>query len=123
RIPSPIFTKKLKVKETSETEEREESEEETDVEIETTFERRGTKQEQEVSTEEDPSPSLFLEEKEDPDGNQENSKLEIFKEKEEKYLLWFEKPLATLLFDYKQWNRPFRYKKKKRNNRFINVRY
>ncbi|KAK2662925.1 hypothetical protein Ddye_001499, partial [Dipteronia dyeriana] len=118
RIPSPIFTKKLKVKETEETEE---SEEETDVEIETTFERRGTKQEQEVSTEEDPSPSLFLEEKEDPDGNQENSKLEIFKEKEEKYLLWFEKPLATLLFDYKQWNRPFRYKKKKRNNRFINV--
>nr|YP_010616112.1 Ycf1 protein [Nephelium ramboutan-ake]WAU47471.1 Ycf1 protein [Nephelium ramboutan-ake] len=166
RIPSPIFTKKLKVKETSETEEREESEEETDVEIEKTFERRGTKQEQEVSTEEDPSPSLFLEEKEDPDkieeteeirvngkkkkktkhefqylfkekeacdknspiyetsypdGNQENSKLEILKEKEEKYLLWFEKPLATLLFDYKQWNRPFRYKKNKRNNQFENV--
>ncbi|KAL5831575.1 hypothetical protein ACOSQ4_016929 [Xanthoceras sorbifolium] len=162
RIPSPIFTKKLKVKETSETEERKE---ETDVEIETTFERRGTKQEREVFTEEDPSPSLFLEENEDPDkieeteeirvngkkkktkhefqylfkeketcdknspifetsypdGNQENSKLEIFKEKEEKYLLWFEKPLATLLFDYKQWNRPFRYKKNKRNNRFENV--
>ena len=158
RIPSPIFTKKLKVKETSE---REEREEERDVEIETTFETRGTKQEQEVSTEEDPSPSLFSEEKEDPDkieeteeirvngkekkktkhefhfdfketcdknspvyetsyldGNQENSKLEIFKEKEEKYLLWFEKPLATLLFDYKRWNRPFRYKK---NNRFENA--
>nr|UXG56719.1 Ycf1 [Toona sinensis] len=122
RIPSPIFTKKLK--ETSETEE------ETDVEIETTFERRGTKQEQEVSTEEDPSPSLFSEEKEDPDkieeteeirvngkekkktkhefhfhfketcdknspvsetsyldGNQENSKLEIFKEKKATYTL------------------------------------
>nr|WEQ71560.1 hypothetical chloroplast RF1 [Brucea javanica] len=161
RIPSPIFTKKLKVKETSETEEREESEEETDAEIETTFERRGTKQEQEVSTEEDPSPSLFSEEKEDPDkieeteeipvngkekkktkhefhfhfkgtcdknspayetsyldGNQENYKFEIFKEKEEKYLLWFEKPLVTLLFDYKRWNRPFRYKK---NNRFENA--
>nr|UEN67684.1 hypothetical chloroplast RF1 [Picrasma quassioides] len=161
RIPSPILTKKLKVKETSETEEREESEEETDVEIETTFERRGTKQEQEVSTEEDPSPSLFSEEKEDPDkieeteeirvngkekkktkhefhfhfketcdknspvyetsyrdGNQENSKFEIFKEKEEKFLLWFEKPLVTLLFDYKRWNRPFRYKK---NNRFENA--
>nr|YP_009262350.1 hypothetical chloroplast RF1 [Spondias tuberosa]ANI86807.1 hypothetical chloroplast RF1 [Spondias tuberosa] len=134
RIPSPIFTKKLKVKETYE---REEREEERDVEIETTFETRGTKQEQEVSTEEDPSPSLFSEEKEDPDkieeteeirvngyetsyldGNQENSKLEIFKEKEEKYLLWFEKPLATLLFDYKRWNRPFRYKK---NNRFENA--
>lgn len=62
RIPSPIFTKKLK--ETSETEEREE---ETDVEIETTPETKGTKQEQEESTEEDPSPSLFSEEKEDPD--------------------------------------------------------
>nr|YP_009918786.1 Ycf1 [Zanthoxylum nitidum]QNE88175.1 Ycf1 [Zanthoxylum nitidum var. nitidum]QMJ96024.1 Ycf1 [Zanthoxylum nitidum]QNE88349.1 Ycf1 [Zanthoxylum nitidum var. nitidum]QNH82736.1 Ycf1 [Zanthoxylum nitidum]UAV86628.1 Ycf1 [Zanthoxylum nitidum] len=157
RIPSPIFTKKLKVKETSETEER-------DVEIETTFERRGTKQEQEVSAEEDPSPSLFSEEKEDPDkieeteeirvngkekkktkhefhfrfketcdknspvyetsyldGNQENSKLQIFKlfkEKEEKYLLWFEKPLGTLLFDYKRWTRPVRYKK---NNRFENA--
>nr|YP_009750832.1 hypothetical protein RF1 [Casimiroa edulis]QIJ98195.1 hypothetical protein RF1 [Casimiroa edulis] len=157
RIPSPIFTKKLKVKETSETEER-------DVEIETTFERRGTKQEQEVSAEEDPSPSLFSEEKEDPDkieeteeirvngkekkktkhefhfrfketceknspvyetsyldGNQENSKLEIlklFKDKEEKFLLWFEKPLVTLLFDYKRWTRPFRYKK---NNRFENA--
>nr|QXU76216.1 hypothetical chloroplast RF1 [Biebersteinia heterostemon] len=161
RIPSPIFTKKLKVKETSETSETEEREEETDVEIETTFETRGTKQEQEVSTEEDPSPSLFSEEKEDPekieeteeirvngkkkkktkhefhfhfketrdknspvyetsylDGNQENSKLEIFQEKEEKYLLWFEKPLVTLLFDYKRWNRPFRYKK---NNRFENA--
>lgn len=64
RIPSPIVTKKLK--ETSETEERGESEEERDVEIETTFERKGTKQEQEGFTEEDPSPSLFSEEKEDP---------------------------------------------------------
>uniref|UniRef100_A0A6N2MHG5 Translocon at the inner envelope membrane of chloroplasts 214 n=2 Tax=Salix viminalis TaxID=40686 RepID=A0A6N2MHG5_SALVM len=62
RIPSPIFTKKLK--ETSETEEREE---ETDVEIETTPETKGTKQEQEGSTEEDPSSSLFSEEKENPD--------------------------------------------------------
>nr|YP_010920612.1 Ycf1 [Philotheca gardneri]WAJ53281.1 Ycf1 [Philotheca gardneri] len=157
RIPSPIFTKKLKVKETSETEER-------DVEIETTFERSGTKQEQEVSAEEDPSPSLFSEEKEDTDkieeteeirvngkekkktkhefhfrfketceknspvyessyldGNQEKPKLEIFqllKEKEEKFLLWFEKPVVTLLFDYKRWTRPIRYKK---NNRFENA--
>ncbi|CAL5362947.1 unnamed protein product [Camellia sinensis] len=51
RIPSPILTKKLK--ETSKTEER-------DVEIETTYETKGTKQEQEGSTEEDPSPSLFF---------------------------------------------------------------
>nr|YP_010927751.1 Ycf1 protein [Cuphea fruticosa]WKK46630.1 Ycf1 protein [Cuphea fruticosa] len=143
RIPSPIVTKKLK--ETSETEE-------TDVEIERTFETKGTKKEQEGSTEEDPSPSLFSEEKEDPDkidereeirvngkgdefnfketfykdnpiyktsyldGNKENSKLEIFKE--DKYLLWFEKPLVTLLFDYKRWNRPLRYIK---NDRFENA--
>nr|YP_009437427.1 Ycf1 [Dodonaea viscosa]ATG27854.1 Ycf1 [Dodonaea viscosa] len=132
-IPSPIFTKKLKVKETSETEEREE---ETDVEIEKTFERRGTKQEQEASTEEDPSSSLFLEEKEDPDKIEETEEIRVngkkkrktkhefqylFKEKEEKCLLWFEKPFATLLFDYKQWTHPFRYKKKKRNNRFENL--
>nr|YP_009659976.1 Ycf1 [Lagerstroemia tomentosa]QCR99869.1 Ycf1 [Lagerstroemia tomentosa]QTV21573.1 hypothetical chloroplast RF19 [Lagerstroemia tomentosa] len=150
RIPSPIVTKKLK--ETSETEERGESEEETDVEIERTFETKGTKQEQEGSTEEDPSPSLFSEEKEDPDkidereeirvngkgdefhfketfykdnpvyktsyldGEKEKKKLEIFKE--EKYLLWFEKPLVTLLFDYKRWNRPLRYIK---NDRFENA--
>nr|YP_010393970.1 Ycf1 protein [Cuphea hookeriana]UPY85892.1 Ycf1 protein [Cuphea hookeriana] len=150
RIPSPIVTKKLK--ETSETEEGGESEEETDVEIERTFETKGTKKEQEGSTEEDPSPSLFSEEKEDPDkidereeirvngkgdefnfketfykdnpvyqtsyldGNKENSKFEIFKE--DKYLLWLEKPLVTLLFDYKRWNRPLRYIK---NDRFENA--
>nr|YP_010636987.1 hypothetical chloroplast RF19 [Saxifraga balfourii]WBQ49629.1 hypothetical chloroplast RF19 [Saxifraga balfourii] len=142
RIPSPILTTKLP--ETSETEE-------TDVEIETTSERKGTKEEQEGSTEEDPSPSLFSEEKEDPDkideteeirvngtektkdefhfhfketcynnspvsetsdldGNQENSKLEILKNKEkEAIFFWFEKPLVTRLFDYKRWNRPLRY--------------
>ncbi|RZC69719.1 hypothetical protein C5167_032850 [Papaver somniferum] len=82
RMPSPIVTKKLK-EETSETEERGE----------------GTKQE-EGSIEEDPSPSLCSEE---------NSKLEILKLKEDKDLLWFEKPLVTLIFDYKRWNRPVRY--------------
>nr|QGR22956.1 Ycf1 [Euphorbia kansui] len=152
RTPSPIFTKKLK--ETSETEE---SEEETDVE--TTSETKGTKQEQEGSTEEDPSSSLFSEEKEDPDkideteevqvngkektkdefhfhfketcyknrplyetfyldGNQENSKLEILIEKKNKDLLWVEKPLVTILFDSKRWNRPFRYIK---NHQFENA--
>nr|YP_009561474.1 Ycf1 [Deutzianthus tonkinensis]QAT19563.1 Ycf1 [Deutzianthus tonkinensis] len=154
RIPSPIFTKKLK--ETSETEEREE---ETDVEIETISETKGTKQEQEGSTEEDPSSSLFSEEKEDPDkideteeiqvngkektkdefhfhfketcyknrplyetfyldGNQENSKLEILIDKKNKDLFWFEKPLVTILFDSKRWNRPFRYIK---NDQFENA--
>ncbi|KAJ0045917.1 hypothetical protein Pint_03921 [Pistacia integerrima] len=70
RIPSPIFTKKLKVKETFERQKREEK-------IETTFKTRGTKQEQEVSTEEDPSPSLFSEEKEDPDKIEETEEIRV----------------------------------------------
>nr|WJZ22150.1 Ycf1.2 [Lepidium perfoliatum] len=129
RMPSPIFTKKLKG--TSETEER-----------------GGTKQDQEVSIEEAPFPSLFSEEREDLDkidemeeirvngkdkinkddefhvrtyynyktfsenldGNKENSNLEFFKiKKKEDYCLWFEKPFVTLVFDYKRWNRPNRY--------------
>nr|YP_009891823.1 Ycf1.2 [Moriera spinosa]QKK38196.1 Ycf1.2 [Moriera spinosa] len=129
RIPSPILTKKLKG--TSETEER-----------------GGTKQDQEVSTEEAPFPSLFSEEGEDLDqideieeirgngkeqinkddefhirtyynykkvsgnldGNKENSNLEFLKiKKKEDYVLWFEKPFVTLVFDYKRWNRPNRY--------------
>nr|YP_010413187.1 hypothetical protein NHD80_pgp021 [Elaeocarpus glabripetalus]YP_010703562.1 hypothetical chloroplast RF1 [Elaeocarpus duclouxii]QXO02014.1 Ycf1 protein [Elaeocarpus glabripetalus]URQ17470.1 hypothetical protein [Elaeocarpus glabripetalus]WCO86609.1 hypothetical chloroplast RF1 [Elaeocarpus duclouxii] len=121
RTPSPIFTKKLK--KTSETEE-------TDVEIETTSETKGTKREQEGSTEEDPSPSLFSEEKEDPDkidetyvyetfyldGNQENSKLEIFQDKKNKVNLNFEKPFISILFDSNRRNRPFRYIKNEINN-------
>nr|QHN53666.1 hypothetical protein RF1 [Pipturus arborescens] len=70
RIPSPILTKKLK-----ETSERGESEEEKDVE--TTSETKGTKQEQEGSTEEDPSYSLFSEEKEDPDKIDETEEIRV----------------------------------------------
>ncbi|XP_057518029.1 putative protein TIC 214 N-terminal part [Amaranthus tricolor] len=129
RMPSPIFTKKLK-----ETPETKESEEETE-------------QEEEGFTEEDPSPSLFSEEKEDPDKIQidemekirvngkdqtkdefhlhlkeacyKNSptSLEILKE-EKKNFFGFEKSLLFLLFDYKRWNRPTRYIK---NNRFENA--
>uniref|UniRef100_UPI0030FE9869 hypothetical protein RF1 n=1 Tax=Primula partschiana TaxID=690505 RepID=UPI0030FE9869 len=139
RIPSPILTKKLK--ETSKTEER-------DVEIETTYETKRAKQEQE-----DSSPSLFSEEKEDTDkidetkeirvNRKETKKNEFLKktyyqnrkiyeasyldldkneEKENKIntnlLLWFEKPFLTLLFNYNRWNRPMRYIK---NNRFENA--
>nr|YP_010630751.1 photosystem I assembly protein Ycf1 [Acalypha hispida]WBN97814.1 photosystem I assembly protein Ycf1 [Acalypha hispida] len=144
RIPSPLFKK---WEETSETEEREEEtdveieteerEEETDVEIETTSETKGTKR---GFTEEDPSSSLFSEEKEDPDKideteeirvngkektkldeNQENWKFEKLIEKKKKNLFWFEKfekPLVTILFDSKRWYRPFRYRK---NNKFENA--
>nr|YP_010576487.1 hypothetical protein RF1 [Antidesma bunius]UZN44028.1 hypothetical protein RF1 [Antidesma bunius] len=152
RIPSPIFTKKLK--ESSETEEREEETDVTDVEIETTSKMKEAKQE--GFNEQDLSSSLFSEEKEDPkkineteesqvngkektndefhfhfqetysknkpvyktfylDGNEENSKLEILIDKD---LFSFEKPLVTSLFDYKRWNRPFRYIK---NNQYQNA--
>nr|YP_010727035.1 Ycf1 [Filipendula palmata]YP_010727195.1 Ycf1 [Filipendula intermedia]YP_010727435.1 Ycf1 [Filipendula angustiloba]WDZ66633.1 Ycf1 [Filipendula palmata]WDZ66793.1 Ycf1 [Filipendula intermedia]WDZ67033.1 Ycf1 [Filipendula angustiloba] len=115
RMPSPIFTHKLKetsktseteeteekgeseeetdgeietTYETEETEERGESEEETDGEIETTYETKGIQQEQERSTEQDPS------------------------------LFSFEKPIVTCFFDSKPWNRPLRYIK---NNQFENA--
>nr|YP_010830458.1 hypothetical protein RF1 [Lappula monocarpa]WFF50172.1 hypothetical protein RF1 [Lappula monocarpa] len=73
RIPSPILTKKLT--ETSKTEERVESEEERDVEIETASEMGGMKQEQEGSTEEDPS--LFSEEREDPEKVDETEEIRV----------------------------------------------
>nr|YP_010313549.1 Ycf1 protein [Primula palinuri]UNA62584.1 Ycf1 protein [Primula palinuri] len=75
RIPSPILTKKLK--ETSKTEER-------DVEIETTYETKRTKQEQEGSTEEDPSPSLFSEEKEDTDKIDETKEIRVNRKEKKK---------------------------------------
>nr|YP_010691740.1 hypothetical protein RF1 [Vallesia antillana]WBU94927.1 hypothetical protein RF1 [Vallesia antillana] len=65
RIPVPSLSKKLK--ETSKTEER-------DVEIETTY---GIKQEQEGSTEDDPSSYLFSEEKEDPDKIDETEEIRV----------------------------------------------
>nr|YP_009480154.1 Ycf1 [Euonymus hamiltonianus]AVY52423.1 Ycf1 [Euonymus hamiltonianus] len=40
------------------------------------------------------------------DENQENPTFEIFKDTN---IFWFEKTLVTRLFDYKRWNRPFRY--------------
>uniref|UniRef100_A0AAU6QB11 Protein TIC 214 n=1 Tax=Nigella elata TaxID=555473 RepID=A0AAU6QB11_9MAGN len=51
------------------------------------------------------------------DENQENFQLEIKKYNNYKNPFWFQKPLVTLLFDYKLWNRPLRYIK---NDRFDN---
>nr|YP_010723981.1 Ycf1 protein [Neomarica candida]WDW31022.1 Ycf1 protein [Neomarica candida] len=109
RMPSPIFTRKLK-------------------EI-SDYETKKTKQEQEGSTEEDPS--LCSGEKEDPDKKDEfnfhfkerykdspvyedsyldthQDNWELGKE-EKKKMLELEKSLVTFLFDPKRWNRPFRY--------------
>nr|YP_009869497.1 hypothetical chloroplast RF19 [Allium schoenoprasoides]QKJ81172.1 hypothetical chloroplast RF19 [Allium schoenoprasoides] len=103
RMPSPIGTKKLK-----ETSEREESD------VETTYETKKTKQEQEGSTKEDKDSPVY----EDSylDIHQDN--WELGKLKEEKTYFWFEKPIVTFLFDYKRWNRPLRYLK---NDRFENA--
>nr|UUA65861.1 hypothetical protein RF1 [Parnassia trinervis]UUA70486.1 hypothetical protein RF1 [Parnassia filchneri] len=156
RIPSPLFTTKLK-----ETSEREE----TDIEIETTSETKVTKQEQEEFTEDFSSSYLFSEDLDkididetkeievngkekvkdefhfqlketcsknrplyvyeneknesktlEVDGKQENSTFEIFKDKN---IFWFEKPLVTLLFDYKRWNRPLRYRKNNKGDKAV----
>nr|YP_010457586.1 hypothetical protein RF1 [Microtropis osmanthoides]UUA68807.1 hypothetical protein RF1 [Microtropis osmanthoides] len=48
--------------------------------------------------------------------NQENSTFEIFKDKN---TFWFEKALVTILFDYKRWNRPFRYRKNNRRKKAV----
>lgn len=71
KMPSPIVTKKLKDKETSETEEEGKIKEESDVE--TTYEMKET--EQEESTEE--KPSLYSEEKEDLDKIDETEEIRI----------------------------------------------
>nr|YP_010519667.1 hypothetical protein RF1 [Phalaenopsis yingjiangensis]QHN58781.1 hypothetical chloroplast RF1 [Phalaenopsis hygrochila]UXO96918.1 hypothetical protein RF1 [Phalaenopsis yingjiangensis] len=73
KMPSPIVTKKLKDKETSETEEGGKRKEESDVE--TTYEMKETEQEQEESTEE--KPSLCWEEKEDLDKIDETEEIRV----------------------------------------------
>ncbi|KAL4289759.1 hypothetical protein GQ457_14G001260 [Hibiscus cannabinus] len=74
RMPSPILTKKLKG--ISEAAEVGESEEERNIEIETISEG-GYNQEQEVSIEENPSSSLFSEERVDSSKIDETEKLRV----------------------------------------------
>nr|QVX28714.1 hypothetical chloroplast RF1 [Swartzia bahiensis] len=105
RAPSPIFTKKLsfiKIKKLFEIQERK-------IDVERTSETAGTKQEQKRSTEEDLSCYLFSE--------KEKNSYKI-NETKDKDIFGFEKPLVTIFFDYKRWNRPLRYIK---NARFENV--
>nr|QGW36586.1 hypothetical chloroplast RF1 [Thrixspermum tsii] len=73
KMPSPIVTKKLKNKETSETEEGGRRKEEIDVE--TTYEIKETEQEQEEFTEE--KPSFCSEEKEDLDKIYETEEIQV----------------------------------------------
>nr|QVX29391.1 hypothetical chloroplast RF1 [Diplotropis ferruginea] len=79
-------------KKLSEIQERNEIDKKRKIDVERTSEMAGTKQEQKISTEE-----------------------YLFPEKD---IFGFQKPLVTILFDSKRWNRPLRYIK---NDRFENV--
>nr|WRK68093.1 hypothetical chloroplast RF1 [Microcos paniculata] len=118
RMPLPILTKKLKG--TSEREERGGPKKINEIEeIRTNGnKKKNTKDKPRFRFKETYYKNSPVYETSYLDGNQENSKFEILKKKEDKYLLWFEKPLVTLLFDSKRWNRPFRYIK---NDRFENA--
>nr|WBR37572.1 hypothetical chloroplast RF1 [Bletilla formosana] len=131
RMPSPIVTKKLKEKETSETEEGVERKEESDVE--TTSEMKETKQEQEEDLDKiDETEEIRVNGKEktkdefhfkearyqdspvyedsDLETHQENWELGRLKEEKKKRMnLWVEKTFVTFFFDYQRWNRPLRY--------------
>nr|QVX29308.1 hypothetical chloroplast RF1 [Indigofera miniata] len=105
RIPPPYFYKKL-----SEIQDQERGEIDTKrkIDVERNSEMAGTKQEQKRYTKKDLSTYLF--------GKKEKN---LYKMDEDKYFVGFrQKPLVTILFDYKRWNRPLRYIK---NDRFENV--
>nr|QJS34991.1 hypothetical chloroplast RF1 [Tulipa sylvestris] len=126
RMPSPIVTKKKKLKETSETEEKGESEEEKEDpdKIDETEEIRvngkeKTKDEfhfKETSYKDSPvDEDSYLDTYQD---NWELGRLKEEKKEKTHAHFRFEKPLMTFFFDYKRWNRPFRYIK---NDQFENA--
>nr|YP_009111712.1 hypothetical chloroplast RF19 [Apios americana]AHI95841.1 hypothetical chloroplast RF19 [Apios americana] len=103
RIPPPFFTKKL-----PEIKERTEIFKKGKMDVERSLQRAGTKEKQKRSNKKDIFPYNFY--------KKENN---FYKIEEEKYSLGFvQKPLVNILFNYKRWNRPFRYIK---NNLFENV--
>nr|QJW34132.1 hypothetical chloroplast RF19 [Platostoma chinense] len=121
RIPSPLFTKKLK--ETSKTEER-------DVEIETASEMKGTKQEQEGSTEDDPPPSFFSEEKADPNKIDETEEIRVNGKENEFYFRFTEtdsknRPVSEesylMNINENQHNSRFKINDSKTENKLINI--
>nr|YP_009579574.1 hypothetical chloroplast RF1 [Holcoglossum flavescens]QBK40050.1 hypothetical chloroplast RF1 [Holcoglossum flavescens]QBK40124.1 hypothetical chloroplast RF1 [Holcoglossum flavescens] len=75
KMPSPIVTRKLKDKETSETEEEEEGKRKEESDVETTYEMKETEQEEEESTEE--KLSLCSEEEEDLDKIDETEEIRV----------------------------------------------
>nr|QRG31636.1 hypothetical chloroplast RF19 [Spatholobus sp. OO-2021] len=99
RIPPPFFTKKL-----SETQERNEIYKKGKIDVKRNFQRVRSKQKRSNNKD------LYIFSKKEKN---------LYKIDEEKYSLGFvQKPLVNILFNYKRWNRPFRYIK---NNRFENI--
>ncbi|CAN6462602.1 unnamed protein product [Victoria cruziana] len=126
RMPSPLITKKLK--ESAKGEEKKKIEEEGNVEIEIVSKTNKIEQEADGSVEEDLSISLEEEERWNLYKNiyeaeeiwlngKEKDEFDL-KEKEKNELLWIEKSLLSLLFNYQRWNRPLRYIE---NDRFSNA--
>nr|ABW22810.1 hypothetical chloroplast RF1 [Phaseolus vulgaris] len=99
RIPPPFFSKKLlEIKESNEFFKKEKK-----GDVETNLQRIRTKQKR--SNNKDIFPSIFLKKEKN-----------LYKLDEQKNKL--QKPLLNILFNYKRWNRPFRYIK---NNQFENI--
>ena len=71
-----------------------------EIDVEIDSETEETKQEQNRSTEDDLTPYLFSEK---------DNTFTLDNVEEETNLLEFEKPIVTILFDYRKWNRPLRY--------------
>nr|YP_009748043.1 Ycf1 protein [Liparis makinoana]QII89723.1 Ycf1 protein [Liparis makinoana]QUS63306.1 hypothetical protein RF1 [Liparis makinoana] len=104
RMPSPIVTKKLKEKETSETEEGEDLDKIDETEEIRVNGKEKTKDEfhfKEARYQDSP-----VYEDSDLETHQENWELGRMKEEKKRF---FEKTFVTFLFDFNRWNRPLRY--------------
>nr|YP_010212960.1 hypothetical chloroplast RF19 [Taxillus matsudae]UBK11085.1 hypothetical chloroplast RF19 [Taxillus matsudae]UBN07224.1 hypothetical chloroplast RF19 [Taxillus matsudae] len=116
RIPSPILTKKLK--NTSEMKGIQKESQDVFTEEHPFSEKRGALDKIDETKEiEDELHFINMKAICSLDDNKENSKAAMVK-KEYKQVLWFEKPLVNLFFDYKRWNYPLRYIK---NDQFENA--
>nr|YP_009996573.1 hypothetical chloroplast RF19 [Oberonioides microtatantha]QNQ66049.1 hypothetical chloroplast RF19 [Oberonioides microtatantha] len=108
RMPSPIVTKKLKEKETSETEEGEDLDKIDETEEIRVNGKEKTKDEfhfKEARYQDSP-----VYEDSDMKTHQENWELGRLKEEKKKRInKWVEKTFVTFLFDFNRWNRPLRY--------------
>nr|UUL96436.1 hypothetical chloroplast RF1 [Gleditsia sinensis] len=111
RTPSPLFIRKVAdfPKKLSEIQERDQIEKKKKIEGEITSKTKIIKQDKKNYNEEDLSPSIFSEKRED---------LYKIDEREEKDIFRLEKPLLKILFDYKRFHRPLRYIK---NSQFENA--